>query len=163
MTGKTNQTVLTHGGDWAGFAAEYGAKAPLLDVSANVSPLGMPAGVAAALAACAPGCDRYPDPLCRALSEAIGQAEGVPAEWVLCGNGAADLIWRAALALRPGRALVTAPAFAEYEAALDAVGCTVERYPCGRRRASGWTRAFWRPSGRGWGWSFSASPTTPPG
>ena len=51
MTRKTNQTVLTHGGDWAGFAAEYGAKAPLLDVSANVSPLGMPAGVAAALAA----------------------------------------------------------------------------------------------------------------
>ena len=48
MTRKTNQTVLTHGGDWAGFAAEYGAKAPLLDVSANVSPLGMPAGVAAA-------------------------------------------------------------------------------------------------------------------
>ena len=128
MTRETNQTVLTHGGDWAGFAAEYGAEAPLLDVSANVSPLGMPAGVAAALAACAPGCDRYPDPLCRDLAQAIGRAEEVSAEWVLCGNGAADLIWRGALALRPGRALVTAPAFAEYEAALAAVGCRVERY-----------------------------------
>ena len=63
----TETTTLTHGGDWAGFAAEYGAAAPLLDFSANVSPLGMPAGVAAALAGCAPDCDCYPDPLCRDL------------------------------------------------------------------------------------------------
>ena len=42
--------TLTHGGDWAGYAAEYGAGAPLLDFSANVSPLGLPAGVAAAIA-----------------------------------------------------------------------------------------------------------------
>ena len=41
--------TLTHGGDWAGFAAEYGAKAPLLDASANVSPLGLPEGVRAAV------------------------------------------------------------------------------------------------------------------
>ena len=47
MTKKTDP-ILTHGGDWAGFAAEYGAQAPLLDFSANVSPLGLPAGVAAA-------------------------------------------------------------------------------------------------------------------
>ena len=124
--------TLTHGGDWAGYAAEYGAGAPLLDFSANVSPLGLPAGVAAAIAGCAAGCDRYPDPLCRELSAAIGAAEGVPADWVLCGNGAADLIWRAALALRPGglrpgRAVVTAPTFAEYEAALAAAGFAVDR------------------------------------
>ena len=82
--------------DWAGFAAEYGAQAPLHSeiARANVSPLGLPAGVAAALAGCASGCDRYPDPLCRELTAAIARAEGVPAEWVLCGNGAADLIWR---------------------------------------------------------------------
>ena len=92
----TETTTLTHGGDWAGFAAEYGAAAPLLDFSANISPLGMPVGVAAALAGCAPDCDCYPDPLCRALSAAIGGVEGVPGAWVLCGNGAADLIWRAA-------------------------------------------------------------------
>ena len=120
--------TLTHGGDWAGFAAEYGAKAPLLDASANVSPLGLPEGVRAAVAACAAGCDRYPDPLCRDLCAAIGRAEGTPAAWVLCGNGAADLIWRAALALRPALALVTAPTFAEYEAALRSVRCEVKHY-----------------------------------
>ena len=39
---------LIHGGDWAGFETEYG-KAPL-DLSANLSPLGMPEGVKAAAA-----------------------------------------------------------------------------------------------------------------
>ena len=34
------QQKLTHGGDWAGFEAEYGR--PPLDFSANVSPLGVP-------------------------------------------------------------------------------------------------------------------------
>ena len=36
---------LVHGGDWAGYRAEFGRDA--LDFSANVSPLGLPAGVAA--------------------------------------------------------------------------------------------------------------------
>ena len=65
---KQNVT-LTHGGDWAGFAAQYGPDAPLLDCSANVSPLGLPEGVARALTSCADRCTRYPDPLCRALRE----------------------------------------------------------------------------------------------
>lgn len=122
------EITLTHGGDWAGFAAQYGADAPLLDCSANVSPLGLPQGVADAVAGCTGLCTRYPDPLCRALCGAIGEAEGVSPSWVLCGNGAADLIWRAALALRPARALVTAPTFAEYQEALEANGCQVEHY-----------------------------------
>ena len=35
---------LGHGGDWAGYQAQYGQDA--LDFSANVSPLGLPEGVA---------------------------------------------------------------------------------------------------------------------
>ena len=116
---------LVHGGDWAGYRAEFGRDA--LDFSANVSPLGLPAGVAAAITAALPMADRYPDPLCRDLRKALAEAEGVPAEQILCGNGAADLIFRLALALRPRRALLPAPTFAEYAAALDTVGCTMQR------------------------------------
>ena len=72
--------------------------------------------------------DRYPDPLCRALREKLAAAEGVPAEWLLCGNGAADLIFRLALAEKPRTALVTAPTFAEYATALGTVDCRVERH-----------------------------------
>ena len=116
---------LVHGGDWAGYRAEFGCDA--LDFSANVSPLGLPAGVAAAITNALPTADRYPDPLCRELRAALAGAEGVPADWILCGNGAADLIFRLALALRPRRALLPAPTFAEYEAALQTVGCAVQR------------------------------------
>lgn len=116
---------LVHGGDWAGYRAEFGRDA--LDFSANVSPLGLPAGVAAAITNALPTADRYPDPLCRELRAALAGAEGVPADWILCGNGAADLIFRLALAVRPRRALLPAPTFAEYEAALQTVGCAVQR------------------------------------
>ncbi len=117
----------SHGGDWAGYAAQYG-HAPL-DFSANISPLGVPDGVRAAICAAAETADRYPDPECRALRAAIARHEGVPMEQILCGNGAADLIFRVAQAVRPRRALVTAPSFTEYEAALASVGCTVTRWP----------------------------------
>ena len=116
---------LVHGGDWAGYRAEFGCDA--LDFSANVSPPGLPAGVAAAITNALPTADRYPDPLCRELRAALAGAEGVPADWILCGNGAADLIFRLALAVRPRRALLPAPTFAEYEAALQTVGCAVQR------------------------------------
>ena len=117
---------LVHGGDWAGYRAEFGRDA--LDFSANVSPLGLPVGVAAAITAALPTADRYPDPLCRELRAKLTTAEGVPAEQILCGNGAADLIFRLVLALRPRRALLPAPTFAEYAAALDTVGCTITRF-----------------------------------
>lgn len=117
---------LTHGGDWAGFTLAHGR--PPLDFSANISPLGVPVGVQAALREAAAQADRYPDPLCRELRAALSKHEGVPAEYILCGNGAADLIFRAVLARRPRRALVTAPTFSEYEAALETVGCAVKHF-----------------------------------
>lgn len=118
--------ILIHGGDWAGYLAEY--RQQPLDFSANISPLGMPAGVRDAIAAAIPTADRYPDPLCRELSAAIGEKEGVPAAYCLCGNGAADLIFRAVLAAKPKKALLPAPCFAEYAQALETVGCKIERY-----------------------------------
>ena len=117
---------LVHGGDWAGYRAQFGRDA--LDFSANVSPLGLPEGVAKAITAALPTADRYPDPLCRELRAKLALHEGVPADHILCGNGAADLIFRLVWARKPRRALVTAPTFAEYAAALETIGCTVERF-----------------------------------
>ncbi|MBE7004243.1 MAG: aminotransferase class I/II-fold pyridoxal phosphate-dependent enzyme [Ruminococcaceae bacterium] len=117
----------THGGDWAAYERKYGV-APL-DFSANVSPLGVPEGVREAICRAAAEIDRYPDPNCRELCVAIAEKEGVAPDWVQCGNGASDLIWRAVLAAKPKRALVTAPCFGEYEAALEAVDCEIVRHP----------------------------------
>ena len=117
---------LVHGGDWAGYRAQYGQDA--LDFSANVSPLGLPEGVAKAITAALATADRYPDPLCRALRAKLAVHEKVPMEHILCGNGAADLIFRLVWAAKPRTALVTAPTFAEYAAALDTAGCEVKRF-----------------------------------
>ena len=74
---------LTHGGDWAGYAAQYGGMP--LDFSANVSPLGLPQGVRQAVARALDGADRYPDPLCRALRKKLSGTLGVPPQSILCG------------------------------------------------------------------------------
>ena len=117
---------LTHGGDWAGYRAKFGRDA--LDFSANVSPLGLPEGVAQAIVNALPTADRYPDPLCRELRQKLSASENVHENQILCGNGAADLIFRLVLAKKPRRALLPAPTFAEYASALRTVGCEVEYF-----------------------------------
>ncbi|WP_455650109.1 pyridoxal phosphate-dependent aminotransferase [Enterocloster citroniae] len=96
-----------------------------LDYSANINPLGLPEGVRRVLAGCLDTdvCGLYPDSQCRKLRKALGRHHQVPEQWVICGNGAADLIFGLVYALKPGRALVTAPSFTEYEQALRAWGC----------------------------------------
>lgn len=118
---------LIHGGDTQGYRLKYG-RYPL-DFSANCNPLGVPAGVKRAIYDAAAHADGYPDPLCRELGAAIAGDTGTLPQQVLCGNGAADLIYRLALARKPKRALVPAPSFAEYELALHTVGCEVIRHP----------------------------------
>ena len=117
---------LVHGGDWAGFEARYG-QTPL-DFSVNISPLGMPEGVRQAIVGAVTDADRYPDPLCRKLRAKLAEKGDVPVEWVLCGSGAVDLIFRAVLAYQPRRALLPAPTFSEYEAALQTAGCQITYY-----------------------------------
>ena len=115
-----------HGGDVKGYTLQYG-KRPL-DFSANVSPLGMPEGVKRAVTASLEQGAEYPDPMCRALRQALEEHLRLPADWILCGSGASDLLFRLAMAVKPQRALLTAPAFSEYEAALRLHGCHVERF-----------------------------------
>jgi len=98
----------------------------LLDFSANINPLGTPDRVSQAVAEALPKVRHYPDPLCRRLKAALSEEYGLPEEYFICGNGGADLIYRIAYGLRPKKALLTAPAFAEYEEALKQVGAGLD-------------------------------------
>ncbi len=102
-----------------------------MDYSANINPLGLPEGVRLELArSLGDGvCSVYPDSSCRALCGALADVYRVPAEWISCGNGAADLIFALVYARRPKRALVLAPTFFEYSQALRAGGCRTECHP----------------------------------
>lgn len=116
---------LIHGGDIYSYAERYDGALPL-DLSANINPFGIPAPVRQAMHDAIDQCDRYPDPLCRALRRAIGEAEGVPDDWLFCGNGAAEVLFRLAAAIRPRAALITAPTFAEYAQSLR--GCQIHEH-----------------------------------
>ena len=115
------QTNNPHGGDI------YGEEI-LLDFSANTNPFGTPKGVLDAICGTLSDIHRYPDPYCRRLTQAIAEFEDVPKEYILCGNGAADLIYAYCETVRPSLAVELAPTFSEYALGLKRVGCQVERY-----------------------------------
>ncbi|MBN7772399.1 threonine-phosphate decarboxylase CobD [Clostridium aminobutyricum] len=117
---------LIHGGDI--YSAKEKGIQHILDFSANINPMGLPERVKQAIIDGLNDCVNYPDPLSRELTEAIAEFEQIPKEFILCGNGAADIIFRMTLACKPKKALLLAPTFAEYEVALKSVGCDVQHY-----------------------------------
>ena len=88
IKGGAHMAALIHGGDTEGYILERGGEP--LDFSANCNPLGIRRSVPPAVLAAAAKADRYPDPLCRRLCGALSERLGVPADWILCGNGAAE-------------------------------------------------------------------------
>ena len=115
-------TKNPHGGD------VYGAPVAL-DFSSNVNPLGTPPDVIAAIGRAAALVRQYPDPYCRALTAAISAHEGVDKSMILCGAGAAELIYAYCGALPPKKAMELAPTFLEYSAAAAHFGAKLVRVP----------------------------------
>lgn len=118
---------LIHGGDIYS-VKEKGNDGVLLDFSANINPLGLLPSVKAAVAEGLENCIHYPDPLCRELIRDLAHYENVKEEQIICGNGAADLIFRLVVAKMPYKAVVLAPTFAEYEKSLESIGCIVKHH-----------------------------------
>lgn len=114
--------TYTHGGD---IYQLKNTDKKIYDFSANINPLGIPNSIVNAAAYSIKNCFNYPDPLCRELTLKIGKYENVNPDYIVCGNGAADLIYRIAMALKPKKGLVNAPTFSEYEDALKAMNCQV--------------------------------------
>lgn len=122
-TEETETMELLHGGNiYDDRIQERCQGQKLLDFSANINPFGMPEKVRLAVTRALEDAVHYPDPLCRKLRRALACEYGVREEHLICGNGGADLIYRLVYALRPERALLTAPSFAEYEEALKQTG-----------------------------------------
>lgn len=112
-----------HGGD-------IYSRAYRIDFSANINPFGMPESVKRAAIEGVHQAIHYPDVKCRELRKKISGKEGISEEWILCTNGAAELLFALSQTLKPKKALLTAPGFAEYEQALKAVGCDLSFYQC---------------------------------
>jgi histidinol-phosphate aminotransferase len=124
---------IVHGGiDYAEFERLGIEPGSVIDFSVNSNPYGPSPAVRTALQ----GIDiaHYPDRHCLALRRAIRVHELDDADWaldtILCGNGAAELIWAIARALlQPGdKAAIIGPTFGEYAAASAAARATVAEY-----------------------------------
>lgn len=99
------------------------------DFSANINFHGMPQSVKEAAHAAIEKSIHYPDPDSHSLKAVLADREGVPESAVICGNGAAELMFALAMAKRPRKAVLAQPCFFEYEQALTAVGCTLVHVP----------------------------------
>lgn len=119
----------THGADIYTASEKSGTdKDKIIDFSSNINPLGMPDSVKEAAINSISHSGRYPDINSRELTRGISKEEDVHENWIFASNGAAEAIFRIAYYLRPEKALVTAPAFSEYESALKSAGAQVTYY-----------------------------------
>lgn len=117
---------MKHGGDIQSYFEDYGSYP--LDFSANISPLGIPAAIEVGICNAISAVSSYPDPACRQLKQALSQFHNLDSSYFLCGNGAADLIYRLSFGLNPKKALLLAPTFSEYEESLTCVSCEISYY-----------------------------------
>ncbi|PHX53202.1 threonine-phosphate decarboxylase [Tychonema bourrellyi FEM_GT703] len=124
-------TRPVHGGNlaWAATLAGCPASA-ILDFSASISPLGPPQSALDAIQSHLSSLTAYPDPDYGELRAALGEALNVDPDWILPGNGSAELLTWAAWDLSKLEAtyLVT-PAFGDYWRALNAFGAKVLECP----------------------------------
>lgn len=111
-----------HGGDIYKYQGE------VLDFSVNINPLGMPKAAKDRIIASIDKFETYPDHSCRKLREALSEFYQYPADKIVCGNGAADLIFRICLWFKPQNAMVVSPTFSEYEEAVRMSGGKVSKY-----------------------------------
>ncbi len=141
----SGQASERHGGNLAAAARRLGrSPGSLLDASASLVPFAPPPALRLALlrAALGPAPRVYPDRSWQRLRALLGRHHGLPAEWVLPGNGAAELFtWAARDAAALGSSLLPAPGFADYHRALACWGGTATPLPLPLR----WDGAFPQP------------------
>ena len=109
----------------------YDKNSKILDFSANIHPEGVPAEVKKAMMEALEASSYYPDPECGDLRYSIAEKEHVKMEHVICGNGAAELIFHLAFAVGAKTLLLPVPSFLEYEDAFLAASkgnLMIEKY-----------------------------------
>ena len=120
-----------HGGNrqWAASMAGISPE-QILDFSASINPLGVPKSAIAAIQSHLTDLSHYPDPEYTLLREALGKFHQLSSEWILAGNGVAELLtWVGRDLSQLSSTVLFTPAFTDYFRALKTFDCEVERYP----------------------------------
>ena len=99
----------------------------ILDFSVNLNPLGPPPEIKKAVRDAYSLLTRYPDLHMRQLKDTLSRHENIPADWILPGNGAAELLFLLTGATNPKLAVIVHPSFSEYEEACRAASIPISR------------------------------------
>jgi L-threonine-O-3-phosphate decarboxylase len=116
-----------HGGNPSWAATVAGCPPSLiLDFSASISPLGPPKTALAAIELHLDTIASYPDPAYPELVRAIAAHHNVDPDWVLPGNGAAELLtWAGWELSKLNTTLLPTPAFGDYWRSLQTFGTRI--------------------------------------
>lgn len=120
-----------HGGNLAWAATIAGCPESLItDFSASINPLGPPKSAIAAIQAHLSTIKHYPDPNYTQLRSVLAQEHHLAPEWILAGNGVAELLtWVGRDLAEKEVTYVLSPAFGDYRRALKAFNGTVKDVP----------------------------------
>jgi L-threonine-O-3-phosphate decarboxylase len=121
----------THGGNLAWAAAVAGCPPDaILDFSASINPLGPPHSTLAAISSQLGNIRHYPNPNYSELKQALGRFHKLPTDWIIPGNGSAELLtWAGRELAQFAATVLTTPTFGDYYRALRAFNAKVLEFP----------------------------------
>lgn len=118
--------TVEHGGNIFALAKELGyERSECLDFSANINPLGISKNLQAGLFRDLDLLTHYPDVHYNQSRQLLADYHGLSSDMVLLANGAVELFYDIARALKPRKVIVLRPTFLEYEQALTQVGAEI--------------------------------------
>ncbi len=120
-----------HGGNLAWAAAIAGCPLDaILDFSASINPLGPPDSTLAAINSQLGNIRHYPDPNYGELKQALGRFHKLPSDWIMPGNGSAELLtWAGRELAEVAATILLTPTFGDYYRALRAFNAKVLEFP----------------------------------
>ena len=122
--------MIEHGGNLEKLAAEANCRPEeILDLSANLNPLGAPEGVFPGYFADFDRLDRYPEPFAESLVAVLAARWGIPSARVVAGNGSNLLLNLFPAICGAKRALIVTPGYLEYAEACRNCGLEAAEFP----------------------------------
>jgi len=111
-----------HGGDI------YSLNKKVIDFSVNINPLGVSDEILLSIKNSLIEIVNYPDIECEALKTIFSEKENICKDFIVFGNGAAEIIFNITNVIRPKKVLLIAPSFAEYERASNSASAKKSYY-----------------------------------
>ncbi|MBQ8825385.1 MAG: aminotransferase class I/II-fold pyridoxal phosphate-dependent enzyme [Ruminococcus sp.] len=99
-----------------------------IDFSSNINPFGVSNVIKNAIIESIQDLVHYPDPYCRELRRELSYYHKINKDYIVCGNGGADIIFRFIKAVSPTNALIPVPTFSEYESVLKECNCKINYF-----------------------------------